>query len=753
MSAQVGSILLFLALGSALYAWLAGLIGGRRNSERLVQSARNAAIITLPLLTAAALSLIGLLVRGEFNTSFVYQVSQRSMPLYLKVTALWGGQPGSLLFWSWLMSAFTAAAMLRNWDRERPLMPYVISAAMGTLAFFIALVTFWENPFARYFCLPGGFTAGGGCLGDYVQTALFDPSPLWGPVEAAWAGLAAKAPGMLGVVVKDLVSLTAPVGATAVFPADGQGLNPLLRHPGMVIHPPMLYLGFVSFVIPYSFAMASLMGKDVSDSWIRTTRRWTLIGWLFLALGLILGGWWAYDVLGWGGYWGWDPVENAALLPWLTATPFLHSVMIEEKRGMLRRWNMVLIIVTYLLVVLGTFATRSGFVASVHAFSQGAIGPLFALFLASALIISTKLVIDRWDSLKGDHELDSLVSRESFFLAQNLLFLCLAFTVALGSYWPVVTELLSTMRGLGVEKASLGPEWYNTVTAPLWLAIIFLMGIAPLAAWHRASLKRIGRAIIYPAAAAAVLTVIAFLLGARSAYALLAYALVFLSGAITLFEYHRGAIARVSAHGESYPRALWSLFGRNRRRYGGYLIHLGVVIMAVGVISSNAFKLETQQQLSVGERMQLGGYILEYQSMDPYVATDGRQVYSADTVVYTPDGREVARLNPRNDEFITPDNKIQPMTIPGQYTTLTGDDFYVLLAARAPIPGQPLRMMDATFKIYYNPLVNWVWTGGFIFVVGTLVAAWPDFSEERRAVAEAELRRSRPLRPAPAAGD
>jgi cytochrome c-type biogenesis protein CcmF len=495
------------------------------------------------------------------------------------------------------------------------------------------------------------------------------------------------------------------------------------------------------------------MSGEVSDSWIRSTRRWTLVGWLFLGLGLILGGWWAYDVLGWGGYWGWDPVENAALLPWLTATPFLHSVMIEEKRGMLRRWNMFLIILTYLLVVLGTFATRSGFVASVHSFAQSAIGPLFSLFLAGALIISTKLLIDRWDSLKADHELDSLISRESFFLAQNLLFLTLAFTVALGTYWPVVTELLSTVRGLGVEKASLGPEWYNTVTAPQWLAIVFLMGIAPLAAWHRASLKRIGRAMIYPAAVAAVLTVIAFLLGARSPYALLAYALVFLSGLVTLFEYHRGAYARVGAHGESYPKALWSLFGRNRRRYGGYMIHLGVVIMAIGVVGSNAFQQETQRQLAVGGTMELGGYILEYESMDPFVATDGREVYKANTVVYTSDGREVARLFPRNDEFFTSNNQIQPMTIPAKYTTWTGDDFYVLLAAREPVPGQSLRMMNATFKIYYNPLVNWVWGGGFVFILGTVIAAWPDFSEERRTVTEAEARRARPLRHAPAAGD
>ncbi len=752
MSAKLGTILVMLSFGSAIYAWIAALIGGRRGNDRLVESAKNAAIITWPLLTAAATLLIGLLVRGEFNTSFVYEVTDTAMPTYLKITALWGGQPGSLLFWSWLMSTFTAAAMLRNWDRERSLMPYVISASMGTLAFFIMLVAFFENPFATYYCLPGGLTAGGGCVSGYVETAMFGPSALWGPIEAGWAGIAEKVPGLLGVVVKGLTPLTAPLGAVSVYPGDGNGLNPLLRHPGMVFHPPMLYLGFVAFVIPYSFAMGALMSGEVSDSWIRSTRRWTLVGWLFLGLGLILGGWWAYDVLGWGGYWGWDPVENAALLPWLTATPFLHSVMIEEKRGMLRRWNMFLIILTYLLVVLGTFATRSGFVASVHSFAQSAIGPLFSIFLAGALIISTKLLIDRWDSLKGDNELESLLSRESLFLAQNFLFLSLAFTVALGTYWPVVTELLSTIRSLGVQKASVGPDWYNTVTAPLWLAIIFLMGVAPLAAWHRASLKRMGRALIYPAAITAVILIALIVFGKIGLYALIAAGLVLLAGSTTLFEYHRGAHARVMAHGESYLAALWTLFGRNRRRYGGYMIHLGVVIMAIGVIGSYAFQQETQRQIAVGETISIGSYMLEYNRLEAFEATDGRHVYKAYATVYR-DGRAVAQVTPRMDLFPQGDNSVQPMSIPGKHTTWIGDDFYALLVSWDESSAVSLSQANATFKIYFNPLVNWVWGGGFVFIVGTLIAAWPDFSEERRAVAEPAARRVRPVRPAPAAGD
>jgi len=726
MTAQLGTVLLLLAFASAIYAWIAALIGVRKGNDRLVESARNAAIITWPLLTAAALTLIGLLVRGDFNTSFVWEVTDRAMPTYLKVTALWGGQAGSLLFWSWLMSTFTALAMMRNWQRERHLMPYAIAAAMGTLTFFIILVAFWENPFARYWAVPGG---------DEVATAMFGPSAFWRPVEDAWASVAARVPGLIGVVARGMVPLTAPLGSQPVFPPDGNGLNPLLRHPGMIIHPPMLYLGFVSFVVPYSFGMAALARGEVSDSWIRTTRRWTLVGWLFLSLGLILGGWWAYDVLGWGGYWGWDPVENAAFMPWLTGTAFLHSVMIQEKRGMLRRWNMVLITLTYLQVVLGTFATRSGFVSSVHSFAQSAIGPLFFIFLAAALVISVTLLVKRWDDLTADNELDSLLSRETFFLVQNFLFLSLNAAIFIGTYWSVFTELLSTFTR--VERSTVGPAVFNRMTAPLFLALVFLMGVTPLVAWKKASVGRLGRAILLPLGATVLLLVLVAVLGVRAPMALLAYGICILAASITLFEFHRGAMARVQAHGESYPAALWTLFGRNRRRYGGYLIHLGVVIMAIGVVSSYGFQTETQRAVAAGETITLGDYVLRYDSLERFIATDGRSVTRAQATVFH-NGREVAVIRPRIDNYPSG----QPMSIPGKYTSLAGDDFYVLL-----VTWEPLGLSSATFKIYHNPLVNWVWTGGFVFILGTLVAAWPDFSEERRTLA-APTRRL-----APAAGD
>ena len=371
MVANLGFGTLILTFLVSIYGAIAAYIGARRNSPALVDSARNAMLLTFPLLSISALSVIFLLVNGHFEVQYVTEVSSKSMPLYLRLTALWGGQAGSLLFWSWLMSAFASAVMLRKWDHDREFLPWVILVSMITLVFFLILSLFIENPFVSFWQSATG----------NITTSMFQPA-----------------------------------GSTIFIPQDGNGLNPLLRHPGMIIHPPMLYLGFVSFVIPYAFAIAALITGRTDDRWIRITRRWTLVAWLFLSLGLILGAWWAYDVLGWGGYWGWDPVEIAAFMPWLTGTAFLHSVMIQEKRGMLKQWNMVLIILTYDLVIFGTFLTRSGVLSSVHAFAQSAIGPLFFGFIGLTFFASLSLLSRRWNDLKSNVEISSWFSREALFL-------------------------------------------------------------------------------------------------------------------------------------------------------------------------------------------------------------------------------------------------------------------------------------------------------------------------------------------------
>ncbi len=673
MVANLGYGALFITFLVSLYGVGAAVYGVRKNAPAWVDSARNAMLLTFPLLTLAAFSLIYLLVNGHYEVEFVASVTSDSMPTYLKVTALWGGQAGSLVFWVWLMSAFASAVTLRKWERDREFLPWVIVVSLATLAFFLVMIIFFENPFARIWSVP---------LGNPV------------------------------------VAMFPPAGAQLLTQADGRGLNPLLRHPGMIIHPPMLYLGFVSFVIPYAFAIAALVTGRTDDRWIRITRRWTLIAWLFLSLGLILGGRWAYDVLGWGGYWGWDPVEIAAFMPWLTGTAFLHSVMIQEKRGMLKHWNMVLIILTYDLVIFGTFLTRSGVLSSVHAFAQSAIGPLFFVFIGLTFITSISLLLYRWNDLKAEAHMTSLFSREALFLLNNLLFIAILVVCFWGVIFPLISELATG------QKVTVGPPFYERATAPLFAGLLLLMGIAPLAAWRHSTFQTLGKAAWKPSLISFVTPVYALAAGVREFPALLGFWLVSFVVFVTLSEYWRGALARHKKSNESLPVALWRLIGRNRRRYGGYVIHLGVVLMAIGIIGIELFQTETQGTLAQGEQMSLGKYSISFDSLAVFDTKDGRNVARAVVSVYK-DGRYVGELHPRRDFYY---ESQQPMTIPGVRSTME-DDFYVLL-----VDWQPVSTAGATFKIYHNPLVNWLWLGGLVFILGTLIAAWPDKDPESVAV-------------------
>ena len=642
-------------------------------------------LLTFPLVTLSVLSLIYLLVTGDYQLEYVSSVTSNSMPVYLRITALWGGQSGSLVFWSWLLSAFATAVTVRKWERDREFLPWVIVVSLVTLVFFLVMIVFYENPFARIWHLPGG---------DFA------------------------------------VAMLKPAGAALAAIRDGRGLNPLLRHPGMVIHPPMLYLGFVSFVIPFAFAIAALITGRTDDRWIRITRRWTLIAWLFLSLGLILGGRWAYDVLGWGGYWGWDPVEIAAFMPWLTGTAFLHSVMIQEKRGMLKRWNMVLIILTYSLVIFGTFLTRSGVLSSVHAFAQSAIGPLFFGFIGLTFIVSMLLLQKRWGDLKSETQMTSMLSREALFLLNNLLFMGILVVCFWGVIFPILSELVTG------GKITVGPPFYERATAPLFAGLVLLMGVAPLAAWRHSTAKTLGRALWKPFVVSLVLGLgLPLFLGVNHWAALLGFWLCAFVGTVTLYEFWRGALARHHRSGEILPLALWRLAGRNRRRYGGYIIHLGVVLMAIGIIGTELFQTETQGTIPQGGTLTLGDYSLRYDSLAVFDTPDGRNVARA-VVTVEKNGQFIGELHPRRDFFF---ESQQPMTIPGVRSTWE-DDLYVILVDWLPVSSE-----GATFKIYHNPLINWLWLGGLVFILGTLVAAWPDKDPEtaparvrRPAVASAE---------------
>lgn len=676
MIANLGYGILTVTFLVTLYSAFAAIYGESRKIPALVESARRAMLLTWPLLTLTAGLLIYLLVNNHFEVQFVYEVTSRSMPTYLKITAWWGGQAGSLLFWSWLMSAFASLVTLRKWDRDREFLPWVILVACITMAFFIGMNVFFENPFAQLYQTSTG-----------IEAHTFQPA--------------------------NSTLFTAP---------DGRGLNPLLRHPGMVIHPPMLYLGFVSFVIPYAFAMAALITGRTDDRWIRLTRRWALWAWLFLSFGLVLGGRWAYDVLGWGGYWGWDPVEIAAFMPWLTGTAFLHSVMIQEKRGMLKQWNMLLIVLTYDLVIFGTFLTRSGVLSSVHAFAQSAIGPLFMGFVSVTLITSVALIIYRWDSLKSETEMTSLLSREALFLLNNLMFISILVVCFWGVIFPLISELFTG------QKVTVGPPFYERATGPLFAALMLLMGIAPLSAWGNSTVKTLGRAIWKPTIVAVIVTVIIFATYTRNTYALIGFFLVAFVILVTLYEYWRGANARQKSQNENIFTALWNLTGRNRRRYGGYIIHLSMMLMAIGILGIELFQVETQGTLEINQQTSVGGYDLVYQDIARFPGPDGREVTRAVVSVYK-DGEYLGELNPRIDYYF--DVK-QTMTIPGQRSTLR-DDIYVLL-----VNWEPASATGATFKIYVNPLVNWLWLGSLLFLVGIVIAAWPE-----RDVEPATVRASR----------
>jgi len=665
MLANLGFGVLLITLLISFYGIVAAFLGARKNDSRWIESARLSMLLTFPLITISSVILIYLLVSGRYEHEFVQSVTSSAMPVYLRDTALWGGQSGSLLFWSWLLAGFATAVTLRKWDRDREFLPWVIVVSLVTLAFFLILVVFFENPFNRFWRLP---------CGDITAAML------------------------------------QPVGSTLFTARDGSGLNPLLRHPGMIIHPPMLYLGFVSFVIPFAFAIAALITGRTDDRWIRITRRWTLVAWLFLSLGLLLGGRWAYDVLGWGGYWGWDPVEIAAFMPWLTGTAFLHSVMIQEKRGMLKRWNMVLIILTYSLVIFGTFLTRSGVLSSVHAFAQSAIGPLFFAFIGFTFIVSLSLLLGRWEDLKAEGEMSSLLSREALFLLNNLLFMGILVVCFWGVIFPLISEIVTG------QKVTVGPPFYERATAPLFAGLLLLMGIAPLAAWRHSTFKTLGRAAWKPALLSIVVPVFAFIRGINQPAALLGFWLAAFVAFVTLHEFWRAALARRRRAKENLATALWRLAGRNRRRYGGYIIHLGVVLMAIGIIGIELFQTETQGTLAQGDSLTLGDYTISFQSLAVFDSDDGRNVARA--VIGVSDERGyLGDLYPRRDFYY---DSQQPMTIPGVRSTWE-EDLYVLL-----VDWQPVSANSATFKIYHNPLVNWLWLGGFVFILGTLVAAWPE---------------------------
>ncbi len=689
MVTDLGLIALVIAALVAICSFVMAILGGNQKRPDYTESARRAAVVVMPLLTLACLAVIYSNLVGDYSVDYAYRVSSSTTPTFLRITALWGGQNGSILFWNWLMSLYIFFVFLRPWKSNRDLLPWVIAVSIGTQAFFILLTLFFANPFARLYSNAAG----------EVSAWIFPAS------------------GML------------PFRA-----ADGQGLNPLLRHPGMIIHPPMLYLGFVGLVIPFAYAMGALLAKNKTDSWIRAIRRPTLVAWLFLSLGLLLGARWAYDVLGWGGYWGWDPVENSALLPWLTTTAFLHSIIIQEKRGMFKVWNMILVVLSFCLMVYGTFVTRTGVISSVHSFARSSLGVPFVAFVGIAFVGSAILIVLRWDILKSDNKLVSFFSREAMFLLNNLVFMTLTFTVFVGTNYSMFSELFTG------DKLTVGPPVYNQLIGPQVAALVLLMGIGPLVAWHKSSTEALGKMIWKPAILAVVVMVLLLVTGVSMIFVVIGFGLVTFSLAITLTEYWRGMRARHKLSGENYFAAFTHLVARNRRRYGGYLIHLGVLVMGIGVIGSLNYQVQTQRSLAPGGQMQVGPYTITYEralTCDPSTG----QMSSECEAWYTERGRDIAVVAGymtiekagQAPIQVAPYREIFPdgsgLTPPGLVSSV-GEDLYLLFLGEQSGFG--------TIKVFINPLIQFLWIGGIILVFGTLVAMWPTAAERRQIVAAPE---------------
>jgi cytochrome c-type biogenesis protein CcmF len=655
-----GSYALLLALALSAYTLLAGSIAlrqlatgtsGRLAPERLAETARRSGIASFLVVTGAAVALVWAAFTNDFSVSYILHHSNRALPGAYKFAALWSGQEGSLLLWAWLLAGYGLVLRLRHKVDVR-LTAYASTILAAIQLFFLAILNFAAPPFA-------------------------------------------------------LVAGT--------IPADGFGLNPLLQYPEMVIHPPMLYLGYVGFAVPFAFALGALMMRYPGEKWIHITRRWTMVTWAFLTCGIFLGAHWAYSVLGWGGYWGWDPVENASLMPWLTGTAFLHSVMMQEKRGMMKKWNVWLIFATFLLTLLGTDLTRSGLVSSVHAFAQSSIGSWFHIFMLITLAVCLFTFIRQSDHLTTEHRIEALVSRESSFLFNNLVLLTACFTVLWGTLFPVISEYVQG------NKVTVGAPFYNRVAVPIGIFLMLLTGIGPLLAWRSASFRSIRRNLVNPSIAGAAMAVALCVLGDKpwsdmgSFYAFTVWVLAAFVITAIFSEFLRGAGVIARHTGQNLLASAVQLTRRNTRRYGGYLIHFGVVVIFIGFAGS-AFNQSKEQELGFHDRMQVGPYTLVCQSY----TQDSNLNYDSEFAlldVYRGD-KKITQMAPEKRFYSASQ---QTSTMVANHSTLAWD-LYVVYAGKNPDTGQPI------IKVFLNPLVAWIWIGVLIVVAGTAVALTPNMT-------------------------
>ncbi|MGA7381399.1 MAG: cytochrome c-type biogenesis CcmF C-terminal domain-containing protein [Terriglobales bacterium] len=653
----LGSFSLLLALALSAYSFLFGILALARegpSSARLSETARRAGIASFAIVLLAAVVLVTAAFQDNFSIAYIFHHSNRDLPVPYKFAVLWSGQEGSLLFWSLLLSAYGLVLRLR-YKTDPRLFAYASVIIAAVQAFFLLLLNFAARPFA------------------VMQGSL---------------------------------------------PADGSGLNPLLQYPEMVIHPPMLYLGYVGFTVPFAFALAALIMRYPGEKWIHITRRWTMVTWGLLTCGIFLGMHWAYSVLGWGGYWGWDPVENASFLPWLTGTAFLHSVMMQEKRGMLKTWNMWLIFSTFMLSIFGTFLTRSGVVSSVHAFAQSSIGDWFVAFLAIIFVTCLFFYIKNRSHLLGEHKLESLVSRESSFLFNNLLLLVACFTVLWGTLFPVLSEWVQG------TKVTVGPPFFNRVNIPVALLLLLLTALGPLLAWRRTSTESLKRNFRFPALGALIVGAALVAFGMRPwkdvsyFYSLMTIMLAVLVALTVASEFVRGGRV-ISGHtGQNLFPSMVQLTRRNTRRYGGYIVHFGVIVVVIGFAGA-AFNQDKEQEMGFGDKLTIGPYTMVCQSY----TQDDNPNYGSEWAVMNvfKGGKQIATLNPERRFYKASQ---QTSTMPSIRSTIA-NDLYVVYEGQNPDTGRPI------IRAHLNPLVMWIWVGVWIMIVGTVVAMIPNTAPVR----------------------
>jgi len=662
--ADIGNFALIVAFVLAFFSIAASLLGAHRLDPRLLAVGERSVHGVTLLVLVATLATWGLILNDNFGIDYVAGHSNAAMPLHYKIGALWAGQDGSLLLWTLVLVGFASAAVFTQRKKHNRLMPYAIAVMMGTTAFFLYLNNFRANPFDGLM----GITQSG--------------------QEAPWA------------------------------PADGRGLNPLLQHWAMVIHPPILYVGYIGFIVPFAFCIAALWTRQLGSSWVSTVRRFTLVSWIFLGIGILLGGKWAYMELGWGGYWAWDPVENASLMPWLTGTAFLHSVIVQEKRGMLKVWNVSLISLTYLLSILGTFLTRSGVVSSVHSFAQSNIGGDFAFFLIASTVLCTALIVWRLPFLRSEGRLDSMISRESGFLFNNLLLLAAALSVLFGTVFPIFSELITG------RNVSVGQAYFNRIEIPLGLALLFLTGAGPLLAYRKTSKSSLRKNFTMPVAVAIVSAPL-FFVGSQAMFdeapgvwAMISLVLCLFVTMTIVQEFHKGTAARIRKHGDNYLTAMVNLTRRNNRRYGGYVVHFGIVLIFLG-ITGQAFTRETRGVIGVGEEMRVGQYELR---IDEITQRENANYWSGQLeVAVSRGGQEVFRLQPEKRFYFASEQPSSEVAIARQLR----EDLYLVYA------GLNEDQTKAVVQAYVNPLVAWVWIGGAVMILGTAICLLPALRSRR----------------------